>query len=82
MPRSTNGKKALKLDEERKVVMLPCYGPLPCKIGRLASECELQPVSCPLNKCKHWLCPIIDYLGLRTPGIYKVPCTCGMVHVE
>jgi hypothetical protein len=32
-------------------------------------------------KLSSLLCPVKDHLGLRTPGVYRIPCECGRVYI-
>jgi hypothetical protein len=32
-------------------------------------------------KLSSLLHPVKDHLGLRTPGIYRIPCECGRVYI-
>jgi hypothetical protein len=32
-------------------------------------------------KLSSLLCLIKDHLGLRTPGVYRIPCECGRVYI-
>jgi hypothetical protein len=32
-------------------------------------------------KLSRLLCPDKDHLGLRTPGVYRIPCECGKVYI-
>jgi len=34
------------------------------------------------RKVFSYLPPVKDALGLRTPGIYRIPCECGRVYIE
>jgi hypothetical protein len=33
------------------------------------------------RKISNFFCPIKDSLGLRTPGMYSIPCKCGQVYI-
>ena len=52
------------------------------KIGRLLSKYDIKTVFRPPAKISQLLSPVKDDLGLRTPGINKIPCECGKVYIE
>jgi len=33
------------------------------------------------RKISNFVCPVKENLGLRTPGVYSVPCKCGQVYI-
>jgi hypothetical protein len=44
--------------------------------GQTHQKCPLPP-----RKIFSYLPPVKDALGLRTPGIYSIPCECGRVYI-
>jgi hypothetical protein len=40
---------------------------------------NIKSVALPPRKISSYLPPVKDALGLKTPGIYKIPCECGKV---
>ncbi|PSN47874.1 hypothetical protein C0J52_01236, partial [Blattella germanica] len=50
-------------------------------IGRLLSKHGIQTAFCPPAKIKNLLRSVKDDLGLRMPGIYKIPCECNKVYI-
>jgi hypothetical protein len=38
-------------------------------------------VGLPLKKIPGFLRPVKDDLGLKTPGVYSMPCECGQVYI-
>lgn len=76
LPRSSTNNKTADLEEEKRCKLLPFYGAVSMKFGRLAMRSQLRPVYHPLNKLGQWLHPLKDSFGLRTPGIYKIQCSC------
>jgi hypothetical protein len=42
---------------------------------------NINSVAFPPRKISSYLTPVKDALGLKTPGIYKIPCECGKVHI-
>ena len=42
----------------------------------------IKSVVLPPRKIYSYLPPVKDVLGLRTPGVYSIPCECGKVYIE
>jgi hypothetical protein len=42
---------------------------------------NIKSVARPPKKIFSYLYPVKDALGLRTPGIYSIPCECGRVYI-
>ena len=38
-------------------------------------------VALPYKKIANYIPPVKDAIGLKTPGIYKIPCKCGAVYI-
>jgi hypothetical protein len=53
--------------------------------SRRCSGSVRLPYSCcadlPYRKTASYLPPIKDAIGLKTPGIYRIPCLCGSVYI-
>ena len=47
----------------------------------LLSKYDIKAVFHPPAKISQLLRPVKDDLGLRMPGIYKIPCECGKVYI-
>jgi hypothetical protein len=43
-------------------------------ISRLLSKHNIKSVGLPLKKIPRFLLPVKDDLGLKTPGVYSMPC--------
>ncbi|KAJ4451394.1 hypothetical protein ANN_02856 [Periplaneta americana] len=61
--------------------ILPFYGPISSKIGRLLRKDGIKTIHKPPTKIQNLLRPVKDDLGLRTPGVYKIPCECGKCYI-
>jgi hypothetical protein len=48
------------------------------KISRLLAK---KTVHIPQKKNIHMLRPVKDDLGLKVPGMYRIPCECGKVYI-
>ena len=51
------------------------------KISRLLAKHKIKAVHIPAKKTINMLRPVKDNLGLRTCGIYCIPCKCSKVYV-
>jgi hypothetical protein len=50
-------------------------------ISRLLSRHNIKSVGLPPKKIPSFLWPVKDDLGLKTPGVYSVPCECDQVYI-
>jgi hypothetical protein len=46
-----------------------------------AGKCNIKSVALPYKKIASYLPPVKDAIGLKTPGIYRIPCECGTVYI-
>jgi hypothetical protein len=51
------------------------------KIRKLRAKHKIKTVHIPAKKTINMISPVEDNLGLRTSGIYCIPCECGKVYV-
>jgi hypothetical protein len=42
---------------------------------------NIKSVGLPHVKLSSLFRPVKDHLGLRTPGVYRIPCECGRVYI-
>jgi hypothetical protein len=49
------------------------------QLSRMLVKHNIKSVTLPHRKIFSYLPPVKDALGLRTPGIYSIPCECGRV---
>jgi hypothetical protein len=68
-------------DNPDSVAFLPYVGPIFNQISRVLSQHNIRSVGLPPKKVSSFLWPVKDNLGLRTPGVYKIPCECGKVYI-
>jgi hypothetical protein len=47
----------------------------------MLAKYNIKSVGLPYRKIASYLPPIKDAIGLKTPGIYKIPCECGAVYI-
>jgi hypothetical protein len=52
-----------------------------CRLSRMLAKHNIKSVALPHRKIFSYLPPIKDALGLRTPGIYSIPCEFGWVYI-
>ena len=50
-------------------------------MATLLMLCFARSVTIPSRKLASYLPPVKDAIGLKTPGIYRIPCECGMVYI-
>jgi hypothetical protein len=50
-------------------------------ISRVLTKHNIRTVGLPPKKVTRFLRPIKDDLGLKTPGIYSIPCKCGRAYI-
>jgi hypothetical protein len=51
------------------------------QLSRMLAKHNIKSVALPPRKIFSYLPPVKDALGLRTPGIYSIPCECGKVYI-
>jgi hypothetical protein len=47
----------------------------------MLAKFSIKSVAIPPKKISNYMPPTKDAPGLRTPGIYKIPCECGKVYI-
>jgi hypothetical protein len=51
------------------------------QISRMLAKHNIRSVALPPRKIFSYLPPVMDALGLRTPGTYSIPCECSRVYI-
>ena len=51
------------------------------KLSRMLAKHKIKTVAIPHKKIANYLPPVKDEIGMRTPGIYRIPCECGCVYI-
>jgi hypothetical protein len=51
------------------------------RLSRMLTKLKIKSVALPPRKISSFLPPVKEPLGLRTPGIYSIPCECGKVYI-
>ncbi|XP_023707716.1 uncharacterized protein LOC111864596 [Cryptotermes secundus] len=60
----------------------PYVGTIFNRISRVLSRHIIKSVGLPPNKLPSFLQPVKDSLGLRTQGVYSIPCGCSKVYID
>jgi hypothetical protein len=68
-------------NKPHSVVSLPFVGTVFSRISRVLARHNIISVGLPHMKLSRLLRPLKDHLGLRTPGVYRIPCECGRVYI-
>jgi hypothetical protein len=63
------------------VAFLPFVGTVFNRISIVLARQNIKSVGLSHMKLSSLLRPVKDHLGLRTPGVYRIPCECGMVYI-
>jgi hypothetical protein len=66
-------------NEPDSVVFQPFGGTTFNRISTVLARHSFKSVGLPHMKLSSLLRPVKDHLGLRTPGVYRIPCECGRV---
>jgi hypothetical protein len=67
--------------KHKSVTFLPFVRTIFNRISRVLAQHNIKSVGLPHVKLSSLLCPIKDHVGLRTPGIYRIPYKCGRVYI-
>ena len=51
------------------------------QLGRMLAKQNIKGVALPPRKISSYFPPVKDALGLRTLGVYSIPCECGRVYI-
>jgi hypothetical protein len=51
------------------------------RLSRLLAKYNIKSIDLPPEKIASYFPPYKEQLRLRTPGIYSIPCECGMVYI-
>jgi predicted GIY-YIG superfamily endonuclease len=61
--------------------VLPYQQAVSNKISRLLTKYNTETVHVPIKKNRQFLGTVKDDLGLKIPGVYRIPCECGKVYI-
>lgn len=75
--------KLRKREEQpiRDVAVIPYCQTVNNRLASLLSHCDFRTTSYLLSKIKSHLRPLKDSLGLKVPGVHRIPCECGTSYV-
>jgi hypothetical protein len=51
------------------------------RLSRMLAKYNIKSVAIPHRKIASYLPHVKDAIGLKTPGIYRIPCECGTVYI-
>jgi hypothetical protein len=68
-------------DKPTAVALIPYLETTFNQLSRLLGRHNIKCIAMPPTKISNFLPKIKDDLGLRTPGIYSIPCECGKVYI-
>jgi hypothetical protein len=51
------------------------------RLSRMLAKYNIKSVALPHRKIASDLSPVKDTIGLKTPGMYRIPCECGSVYI-
>ena len=51
------------------------------RLSRMLAKHNIRSVALPPRKIFGYFPTVKDALGLRTPGVYSIPCECGRVYI-
>jgi hypothetical protein len=63
------------------IAVLPHQQAVSNKISRLLTKYNIKTVHIPKKKNRQLLRAAKDDLGLKIPGVYRIPCECGKVYI-
>jgi hypothetical protein len=70
-----------KEDKPTSTVYLPHTQTTFGRLSRMLAKHNINSVALPHRKIANYLPPFKEAIGLRTPGIYSIPCECGSVYI-
>jgi hypothetical protein len=68
-------------NKAHSVAFLPFVGTVFNRISRVLARHNIKSVGLPHMKLSNLQCPVKDHVGLRTPGVYRIPCECGRIYI-
>jgi hypothetical protein len=68
-------------NEPNSVAFLLFVGTIFNRISRLLARHNIKSFGSPYMKLSSLLHLVKDHLGLRTPGLYRIPCECGRIYI-
>jgi len=68
-------------DKPISTAYLPYTQPTYGRISRMLAKYNIKSIAIPPKKISSYMPPTKDTSGLRTPGIYKIPCEWGKVYI-
>lgn len=63
------------------IAYIPYINNIYGRLSRMLLKYNIKSVALPHRKVASYLPPVKDAIGLKAPGIYRIPCECGMVYI-
>jgi hypothetical protein len=81
--RAVHPKQKTEPEKEKPtgIAVLPYQQTVSNRISRLLAKHHIKTVHIPKKKNIHMRRSVKDDLGLKVPGVYRIPCECGKVYV-
>ena len=79
--RETRGAIQEPQDEPIAKALLPYVSTISGKIQRILNRYNVKTIHLPPPKLRQQLVKVKDPLGLKTPGVYEIPCECGKSYI-
>jgi hypothetical protein len=68
-------------DKPTSTAYIPCTHATYGRLSRMLTKLNVKSIPLPRKKISNYLPPVKDAVGLKTPGIYSIPCECGKVYI-
>ena len=68
-------------DKPTSTAYIPYTQTIYGQLSRMLAKHNIKSIALPPKKISSYLSPVKDALGLRTLGIYRIPCECGKVNI-
>ncbi|XP_046401609.1 uncharacterized protein LOC124167669 [Ischnura elegans] len=81
LQRTFNPKVPKTIEEPVARACLPYVSSVSGKISRILRRFNIASIHLPPPKLRDYLVRAKDPVGLKTPGVYRVPCECGEAHI-
>jgi predicted GIY-YIG superfamily endonuclease len=78
---SSKKKTTPETEDPVNIAVLPYTGKLSGKLARILRRHNIKTIHRPPSKIRNLLRPVKDDLGLKTPGVYCIPCECGKTYI-
>jgi hypothetical protein len=83
LKRTFSDRKDAPVDDNKPIAnaCLPYVSTISGKISRILGKYNIRTIHKPPQKLRNKLVRVKDDLGLKTPGVYRIPCECGEAYI-